>query len=78
MSCGRPYCKVGLLAGVARIFDFWGLLGQHEAEALERGRDAEAIRSDWRAVGADLWGAVLEYDRREVPREGLDGGRGLL
>lgn len=48
------------LRGIARFVD--PFIGRDENEAILRRSDADAIRSDWEAVGADLWSAVRKFE----------------
>jgi len=58
------------LTGVARILDFGGFLNEHDAvpaATRARVRDAEAIHSDWAAVGACLQHAMtMDKARTEI------------
>ena len=57
------YARPSLLAGVARIFDFWGLFTSYNSSRSGREADFHAISSDWRAVGYDLRCATRQYER---------------
>lgn len=53
-SLTRP----SLLEGVASIFDFAGVFASRSRDENHLQPDAEAIASDWQAVGDDLWAAI--------------------
>lgn len=56
------YATPSFLSGVARIFDFWGLLDRYNTSPSEREADARALGADWRVVGDDLRAAIREYE----------------
>jgi len=56
------YATPSFLSGVARIFDFWGLLDRYNTSPSEHEADARALGADWRAVGDDLRAAIREYE----------------
>ena len=47
----RPF-----LRGIASLMDFTGSATREYTEELLARSDADAMRADWEAVGADLWG----------------------
>lgn len=51
------------LAGMARLFDFWGLFTAHDLGHNGKVTDSQALSSDWRAVGHDIHKAVRSYAR---------------
>ena len=63
--------KHPFLRGIASLMDFTGALNRDAIEQiLERSKadtmqsDADAIRSDWEAVGENLWWAINEYEKK--------------
>ncbi len=48
------------LEGAASVFDLFGVLPS-EADRILARSDAEAIASDWRAVGLDLFHAISSH-----------------
>ena len=47
------------LCSIASLLDFGGALIHREYIQCS---DADAIRSDWEAVGRDLWIAIAQFD----------------
>lgn len=55
--------KHPFLRGIASLMDFTGSRRRKlEKQILERS-DAEAMRADWEAVGANLWWAIGKYEK---------------
>lgn len=50
--------RPSLIEGVASMFDFAGVFGPRARVNTPAESDAEAIASDWEAVGGDLWAAI--------------------
>ena len=50
--------RPSLLEGVASLFDFAGVFAPRVSVTAPPDSDAEAIASDWDAVGNDLWAAI--------------------
>jgi hypothetical protein len=57
------------LAGVARLFDFWGLFNSYDISSNGRIVDSKALYSDWRAIGSDIDRAISSYSRTELLRK---------
>lgn len=57
------------LAGVARLFDFWGLFDSYETPSNGGMTDARALYADWRAIGSDIDFAIRSYRRIEPSRK---------
>jgi hypothetical protein len=49
------------LDGLVSVFDVWGVSSNHQTRSAIQ-TDADAIASDWKAVGQDLWYAMQQYD----------------
>ncbi len=50
--------------GAAKLFDFGGGFNEHYVDApSEKDADSNALRADWGTVGADLYNALVFYDR---------------
>ena len=56
--------KQSFLRGLASLMDFTGSEGQEFTDRILARSDAEAMRADWEAVGADLWLALGQYEER--------------
>ena len=56
--------KNPLLRGIASLMDFTGSESREFTEQLLARSDAEAMRADWEAVGASLWWAISEHEKR--------------
>lgn len=57
-----------ILYGAARSFDLFGTIRDPRVERIRKRSDAEALRSDWEAVGRDLQSAILRV-RKERKHE---------
>lgn len=49
------------LSGVASVLDLGGAFRTDREQMLPEEEDAEALASDWRAVGGDLWEAEIAF-----------------
>ena len=71
------YARPSFLEGMARIFDFGGTLDYYPRRSVvgKSGpeEDAEAIRSDWEAVGQYIRDAIGQFE--EAERANLDAAR---
>ncbi len=56
----RPF-----LSGVAGLLDFTGSRTRHYAKQILERSAADAMRADWEAVGASLWWALEQQERRD-------------
>lgn len=57
------FARPGFIGGMARVFDLFGLLNTYNISTTPLEADYKAIRSDWKAVGSDMWSAVEQYER---------------
>jgi hypothetical protein len=57
------FARPSFLRGWARIADPLGVLNNYNVSVSEDEADCDAARSDWKAVGQDLWYAVREHDK---------------
>ncbi len=55
----RPF-----LRGIAGLMDFTGSDTRDYARQILERSDADAMRADWEAVGARLWWAIREHDKK--------------
>ena len=60
----RLFARPSFLEGVARIFDFANVLQRYRYDTTEHAADANALTSDWMAVGDDLRHAIRTYERQ--------------
>lgn len=58
--------KHSLLRGLASLMDFTRSESQEFTDEILARSDAEAMRADWEAVGASLWWAIGEHERRKA------------
>ena len=56
--------KNSILRAFASLMDFTGSESREFTEKILARSDAEAMRADWEAVGADLWLALGQYEER--------------
>jgi hypothetical protein len=57
------FARPTFLEGAARIFDFVSVLQNYRTDATEAEADANALRSDWMAVGDDIRQALMSYEQ---------------
>ena len=62
--------KHSFLRGLASLMDFTGSESREFTEKILARSDADAMRADWEAVGADLWWAIGEHEKRAKARSG--------
>ncbi len=53
-----------ILRALASLLDFTRSESQEFTDEILARSDAEAMRADWEAVGADLWLALGQYEER--------------
>ena len=56
--------KHPFLRGIASLMDFTGSATREYTEELLARSDADAMRADWEAVGASLWWAIEQHEKR--------------
>lgn len=63
------FARPSFLEGMAPTLDVGGTMNAYNYSPSDRVADYRALRSDWSAVGADLWQAVraLAKDLPKVP-----------
>ena len=63
------YARPSFWDGIARLFDFGGLLNQYNYSKSGKEADFRAIQSDWEYVGQDIYKAIEEYDNQISKKE---------
>ena len=56
--------KYSILRGIASLLDFTRSESKEFADEILSRSIADDMRADWEAVGADLWRAIGEHERR--------------
>ena len=56
--------KYPFLRGIASLIDFAGSESREFTEQILNRSDADAMRADWEAVGASLWWAIDEHEKK--------------
>ena len=56
--------KHSFLRGLASLMDFTGSESREFTEKILARSDADAMRADWEAVGASLWWAIIQHEKR--------------
>ena len=56
--------KYPFLRGIASLMDFTGSESREFTEHILNRSDADAMRADWEAVGASLWWAIDEHEKK--------------
>ena len=62
----RLFARPTFLEGVARVFDFANVLQRYRDDTTDHEADANALRSDWMAVGDDIRHAIGTYERQRT------------
>ena len=58
--------KYSILRGFASLMDFTRSEGDEFTDEILSRSAADDMRADWEAVGADLWWAIGEHERRKT------------
>ncbi|MHB0940057.1 MAG: hypothetical protein ACYC6A_26980, partial [Armatimonadota bacterium] len=58
----RLYSRPSFAEGIARLFDFKGILNKYRYSHTEEEADFRSIESDWQFVGEDLRFAIHKFD----------------
>jgi len=56
--------KFSILRGIASLLDFTRSEGDEFTDEILSRSIADDMRADWEAVGADLWHAIGEHEKR--------------
>lgn len=56
--------KHSFLRGLASLMDFTGSESREFTEKILARSDADAMRADGEAVGASLWWAIIQHEKR--------------
>ena len=56
--------KNSILRALASLLDFTRSESQEFTDEILARSDAEAMRADWEAVGASLWWAIIQHEKR--------------
>ena len=62
--------KHSFLRGLASLMDFTGSESREFTEKILARSDADAMRADWEAVGASLWWAIIQHEKRAKESNG--------
>lgn len=63
--------KHSFLRGLASLMDFTGSESREFTEKILARSDADAMRADWEAVGASLWWAIIQHEKRIKESNGV-------
>ncbi|MCY3864656.1 MAG: hypothetical protein OXG68_04375 [Chloroflexi bacterium] len=58
--------KNSILRALASLLDFTRSESQEFTDEILARSDADAMRADWEAVGASLWWAIGEHEKRKA------------
>ena len=61
--------RPSLLGGAASLFDFAGVFAPRVRLGSPKDCDAEALASDWEAIGRDLWVAMSTMSPNPEPSD---------
>lgn len=70
MGSGFLFAQPSFRSGVARTLDLWGLYNEFNVSPTPEVADARAMRSDWNALGTDLYGALSKVEREARRKRG--------
>ena len=68
----RLFARLDAISGAARLVDIFGNLNlcnrynRHRPDYDPTRIDAEAIASDWAAIGMDMWKAIERYEQEQA------------
>ena len=62
--------KFSILRGIASLLDFTHSEGAEYTDEVLSRSIADDMRADWEAVGADLWLAIGEHEKRAAKGNG--------
>lgn len=67
----RLYATPSFMEGVARLVDVTGTIDEYNYSASPEQADYRALRSDWEAIGRDIWNAISQFakEQRLVPND---------
>ena len=60
------FSRPSFLEGVARVFDFFGILQEYNSSSSPQAADERAIRADWEAVGDDMRMVMIKFSEEEL------------
>ena len=63
------FAKPSFIGGMARVLDLGGTLNVYNNSATEEDADAQALRSDFKAIGKDLYDAIEAVERKNGGKE---------
>lgn len=63
------FTRPSFIEGVGRLVDVTGALNTYAYRKTDAQADADAIESDWKAVGDDIRTAMTEYERSQGGRK---------
>lgn len=69
MSTDYLYARPSLWSGLARLLDLRASFDVYNEALTPAQADVLALRSDWQAVGSDLWKAVRAYENAIQARD---------
>jgi len=58
----RLFKEPSFLDGFTSILQFKNLIDRYNTDKTEELADRNSIKSDWKAVGNDIWSAFKEYE----------------
>ncbi|MFD1548207.1 hypothetical protein [Levilactobacillus fuyuanensis] len=62
------FAMPSFIRGAARVLDLGATTDEYNTSDNEREADTNALHSDWKAVGNDMFGALDGYKAREPKR----------
>jgi len=58
----RLFNKPSFIDGFTSILDFRDLIKRYNTDKTDELADGNSIKSDWKAIGSDIWSALKEYE----------------
>ncbi len=62
---GRLFARPSFWEGASRVFDMGATLSEYNRNQNEREADAQAILSDWLAVGDSIQSATIDFSQEK-------------
>lgn len=59
-----PFVRPTFIRGMARLFDFAGAMNKDAFHDILTRTNEDAIASDWKTVGNDMWNAMYTVDEK--------------
>lgn len=66
MSYGSLFAMPSFIRGLSRVLDLGSTVDSYQRSGHVLESDYDALKSDWEAVGQDLYGALDDYGKKQT------------